>query len=210
MPNGTVITLGAVGVLTAGAALSESLMGSAALDTSTLNYGGVTLELSTVAAGRIEDSMIRFGFHEMEATPGADELRSLVNHLRNMEQDKARRSRTKAAKEAAEQMVKDTAPLLELADALESIVRTKVPGTARQAEISRGDAIENTSKRSMYGVAPGERWLVESVGVGQGRPVRLNRLDSLDRRTGRELELRLRDIESLLAISAFTRHMGVK
>ena len=209
MSNGTTITLGVAGALAVAAAMSDRADGSRALDTAELNYGGITLTLPTAAADRIEHAMEQFGFHEHGQTPGAKELRRLVHDIRDKARRVARRARTKAAASDAEEIVKNSEPLLELAQALESVESIRVPGTSRQSVVNRGDGITNKVKRNLYFIQPGETWVVESIG-GHPAKVRLIKLDKLSRRTSKEGELALKAVEGLIGGGALKHTLGLK
>lgn len=209
MSNGTTITLGVAGALAAAAVLSDRADGSRALDVSELNYGGMTLTLPTASAERIEYAMEQFGFHDRGIAPGAKELRRLVHDLRDQGRREARRVRTKAATAKAEKLVDDSEPLLELAQALESVESIRIPGTARQSRVNRGDGVTNKVRRNLYFIQPGETWVVESVG-GHPAKVRLIKLDKLSRRTSKEGELALKSVEGLIDGGALEHTLGLK
>ena len=95
--------------------------------------------------------------------------------------------------------------LRELADLMGMIKGTHSP-YSREPSISPGDTISlsESASRPYYGMHPGSTWLLESVSGGTAT---LRRLRSDGRRLpqGKELRVKLKDLESLLQV-----HMDAK
>jgi hypothetical protein len=207
--DGTALALGTAAVLTAGSILSNRLSGSSAIDSTLINYAGVSLELPTPVADRIEGALEAFGFHELEEAPGASRLRDLVRDLRLKAKREADRKRTKAARDLAASVKRDSAPLLELATALESVETTRLPGTAKAPAVEPGDTIHNTASRSFYHLPAGSTWVVEAIG-GSPATVSLTGIDSIGRRTRATREVAHRVIRGLIDGNVLQVERGVK
>ena len=209
MPDGTLLALGLVGAIAVAGGMVPADHGSRAVDTLMFNYGGLTLELPAAQVGAIESALDRFGFYDLDDTPGAAELRRRVHDLRDAARRSARRKRTSIAFREAREVEEATRPLLTLAKALEAVVSTRIPGTSRTPSVSVGDAVQNVGPRAFFGMQRGDRWLVESIGGHPGM-ARLLKLGKGDRRTTREISLRLRDLENLVRTGALRRDIGIK
>jgi hypothetical protein len=174
-----------------------------------LTYGGFTLELPTPVADRIEGALEVFGFHEFEEVPGAKQLRDLVRDVRLKAKREADRRRTRAARDQAKAIERDSAPLLELASALQSVEHIKLPGTAKAPAVEPGDTIENVAARAFYKLPSGSVWVVEAVG-GSPATVSLTGLDKIGRRTRKTMELPHRTVRGLIDGGVLHVERGVK
>jgi hypothetical protein len=198
--EGAILTLASVAALAVAGHAYGAKSGSRNDDTVSVNVGAYALELPPDQAERIEAAVSAFGLASKIPFLGPEQLYEVSREREAEARRDWIRSRTTASRNAHQVVVAHARSLRELADLMGMIKGTHSP-YSREPSISPGDTISlsESASRPYYGMHPGSTWLLESVSGGTAT---LRRLRSDGRRLpqGKELRVKLKDLESLLQV----------